>query len=546
MPTGERDKTEKLGAAMTATIALVPEAIGAYPRERLGDRQSRLRQRSRLWTVAFILIVALGIFFRFYKIDHKEYWCDEAYTSLMISGHVRDEFLAATCTSKPILAAAVQNEYQKPHGPTLSVVRETIAMGGHHPPLFFILARLWVERFGNSVAVMRILPALFSVMALPAVYWLCMELFESVAIARISVVLNAVSPFMVLHAQNLREYSLWMALIAASSAAFIRATKLQRRKEWIAYAILSAISFYTYTFSLFVSISHGLCVLWTEKLRLTRVTVGQLQAMVLTGVLCAPWLVVMAGPNVIEDMSWLEKKTTLPALTEFWKAHLTWIFAQGLYPKSNVILINSVLAFVAVCGCIMVMKAQRLQRNFVVCLIACSILPLLVPDLVFGGIRTVILRYMMPAVLGIFLIVSFGISRMLAANAKPLRAIGSLALGALIAIGIASCLHNSDRPRPSQFSVNQDLAAMARVINASPKVLMVCNVDSQPGQTLALVRLLRGDIPLLFVKGPDATPMPAGLGSIYVFNADPMKGLKLGMEYDFDRSSATPCFGTIS
>jgi hypothetical protein len=87
---------------------------------------------------------------------------------------------------------------------------------------------------------------------------------------------------------------------------------------------------------------------------------------------------------------------------------------------------------------------------------------------------------------------------------------------------------------------------MARVINASPKLLMVCNVESQPGQTLALVRLLRGDVPILFVEGPEATPMPAGFSNIYVFNADPMKALKLGMEYDFDRSSDTPCFGTIS
>jgi uncharacterized membrane protein len=500
----------------------------------------------RLLTIGFWLIVIIGIFYRFYKIDQKEYWCDEASTSLMISGHTRDEFLAATCTGHPILAGVVQNEYQTPHGPTQSAFRDAVAMGGHHPPLFFILARLWAERFGNSVSAMRILPAIFSVLALPAVYWMCLELFESVAMARIAVVLNAVSPLLVLHAQNLREYSLWMALIAASSAAFVRATKLQRRKDWIAYAVLSAVSFYTYTFSLFVSASHCLCALWTEKLRLTRVTAGQLQAMLLTGLLCAPWLVVMAGPAVIEDMSWLEQKTPLLPLAARWKTHLAWIFAQGLDRGSNEFLIDGILAFVAICGLLLLAKAQRLQRNFVVCLVACSILPLLVPDLVFGGIRTAILRYMMPAVLGVFLMVSFGITRMLTAKAKPLRIIGRSALCALIAIGIASCFCNSQNPRPSQFSMNQDLTSIARVINASPKPLMVCNVKSKPGQALALVRLLRGDVPLLFFEGPEIATMPAGCSSVYVFDPDPLKGLKLSIEFNFDRSSATPFFGTIS
>jgi len=40
-------------------------------------------------------------------------------------------------------------------------------------PLYFVAARCWVQLFGDSIAVTRSWSAVFSVLALPSMYWLC-------------------------------------------------------------------------------------------------------------------------------------------------------------------------------------------------------------------------------------------------------------------------------------------------------------------------------------------------------------------------------------
>ena len=40
-----------------------------------------------------IVILVLGIFFRFANLEKKVYWIDEGYTSLRISGYTESEFI---------------------------------------------------------------------------------------------------------------------------------------------------------------------------------------------------------------------------------------------------------------------------------------------------------------------------------------------------------------------------------------------------------------------------------------------------------------------
>jgi uncharacterized membrane protein len=105
-----------------------------------------------------------------------------------------------------------------------------------HPPLYYVIVRFWVQWFGNSVAVTRSLSALISLLTFPCVYWLCLELFGSPMTGWMAIALMAVSPFHVVYAQEAREYSLWIVMILLSSAAFLRAIRLQTRLSWGIYA----------------------------------------------------------------------------------------------------------------------------------------------------------------------------------------------------------------------------------------------------------------------------------------------------------------------
>ena len=49
-----------------------------------------------------IVILALGVFFRFVNIDRKVYWFDETFTSLRISGYTEKEAIAQLCNGQQI------------------------------------------------------------------------------------------------------------------------------------------------------------------------------------------------------------------------------------------------------------------------------------------------------------------------------------------------------------------------------------------------------------------------------------------------------------
>jgi hypothetical protein len=121
-----------------------------------------------------------------------------------------------------------------------------------------------------------------------------------------------------------------------------------------------------------------------------------------------------------------------------------------------------------------------------------------------------------------------------------------LLLGLLIAGGIGACVCNSQTSAHAQFTMHQDLTAAARLINASDKPLMICNVGTMPGQALALIRLLRGDVPILLSSGAEIAPLPAGQSSAYVYNPNPIGAIKIGMEYNLDLSKTMRFFGTVT
>ena len=61
--------------------------------------------------------------------------------------------------------------------------------------LYFVAARSWVQMFRDSIAVTTSLSAVFSVLPLPCIYCLCLELFEEWVIAWLAVAIIAISLF---------------------------------------------------------------------------------------------------------------------------------------------------------------------------------------------------------------------------------------------------------------------------------------------------------------------------------------------------------------
>jgi uncharacterized membrane protein len=89
---------------------------------------------------------------------------------------------------------------------------------------------------------MRLLAVIFGVLALPAMYWLGLELFRSRGAAALAAAFLAISPVAVLYSQEFREYSLWTVAILVMSALFLRAVRSMTPRSWLWFAGLLTIS----------------------------------------------------------------------------------------------------------------------------------------------------------------------------------------------------------------------------------------------------------------------------------------------------------------
>ncbi|MBD2045345.1 hypothetical protein H6F78_07000 [Coleofasciculus sp. FACHB-64] len=107
-----------------------------------------------------ISVLVLGIFFRFANLDRKVYQHDEAFTSMRISGYSKPEVQQQLFDGRVISVENLQR-YQRPNSEKdLIDTMQVLAQYPEHPPLYYVMARFWVQCFGSSVAVTRSLGAL--------------------------------------------------------------------------------------------------------------------------------------------------------------------------------------------------------------------------------------------------------------------------------------------------------------------------------------------------------------------------------------------------
>ena len=138
---------------------------------------------------------------------------------------------------------------------------------------------MWVNLFGNSIAVIRSLSVVFGLLALPCIYWLCLELFESPAVGWIAMGLLSISPLHILYAQEARMYSLHTFNILFSSVILLRAIRKQTKLNWLAYAATIALGLYTHPLFCFVLVPHGLYVIIKEGFKLKKTSIAYAIAM---------------------------------------------------------------------------------------------------------------------------------------------------------------------------------------------------------------------------------------------------------------------------
>jgi len=447
----------------------------------------------------FTILIGLGIFFRFANLEHKSYWIDEAFTSLRISGHLEREVAIQQLFDGRLVSPQEFQKYERanPDKGLIDTIRSVSIEETSSTPLYFILARLWNQCFGSSIASTRTLSAFLSVLVLPIVYWLCQELFASSLVGWIAVVLVAISPFHLLYAFQARAYSLWTLVTVLSSALLLRAMQGKTKLSWGIYALSVAMGLYSHLLFGLVAISHGIFVVINDKFRLSKTVISYSLASLLGFLTFIPWLVAIY-PNLKQiDYVPTFSGFTLGSLVKMWSLNISRIFMDfnQCFPDIKVIPcvtfnpVHKLVLFLIIPLTLLIgysfyfldRKAPRQARLFILTLTGFTALLLILPDITTFEIRrSVSLRYSVPCILGIQLAVAYCLATNIFSQSSKFwqRKLWQAVTLILIAVGLLSCITIAQAKFWWDQGYNYHFEAVAKTINQSEHPLVIYSMNS--------------------------------------------------------------------
>ena len=156
-----------------------------------------------------------------------------------------------------------------------------------HPPLAYALFNAWGGVMGLGEFAMRVLPAFFSLLGIPALYGIGSRLGGR-ALGLVAALLWALHPFQIWHAQDARNYAIWASLSALAVWAALAALQRRRLRDWLLYVLLATLAAYVYYLEAFILVALNAYVLLRYWWR-WRVWAQWALAQVAIGAVLAPW-----------------------------------------------------------------------------------------------------------------------------------------------------------------------------------------------------------------------------------------------------------------
>ncbi|HEX3281806.1 MAG TPA: glycosyltransferase family 39 protein [Pyrinomonadaceae bacterium] len=181
-----------------------------------------------------------------------------------------------------------------------------------HPPLFYLLLKIWISLGGESLLWLRLLPALISIAAIVPFWLLCRELKLSQNERNLALLLLAGNGYLIKYAQELRMYSLLMLLSVCSLWLFVKWFRSERgaRKQlgWLLLTNLFLV-YSHYAGWIVVGVECLALLVWQRKK--TKATFVGLGVLLLA---YAPWLFLIsanrdAGKGLAQNIGWVTRPT---------------------------------------------------------------------------------------------------------------------------------------------------------------------------------------------------------------------------------------------
>ncbi|MGB4850969.1 MAG: glycosyltransferase family 39 protein [Ignavibacteria bacterium] len=177
----------------------------------------------------FLFIFLLAAALRIYNIEQKNLWFDEIF-----SWHISE-------------------------GSIEQIVAET--SGDIHPPFYYLVLKLWISFFSDSIFSMRMLSVLFGLLSMIFIYRISDKIFKNNSVTIVVLLLYAVSPVNIYYSQEARMLNLNLFLCAGSVYYFYELISKTSFKNGMLYFTFTLLAIYTHYFSLLIFFTEFLIAL---------------------------------------------------------------------------------------------------------------------------------------------------------------------------------------------------------------------------------------------------------------------------------------------
>ncbi|MDG1462858.1 MAG: glycosyltransferase family 39 protein, partial [Gammaproteobacteria bacterium] len=226
----------------------------------------------------FAAILLLAITLRFFDLDAREVWLDEAFS---------------------------WNQASMGFAEMLSSVARDV-----HPPLY--QAVLWVNTriFGESPFALRLPSAIFSCIAVAMTYFFTCRISTKTA-ALLAMTFTTISTFQLWYAQEARMYSLLAMLTLGSMIMLLCLLKETSKRNLAGYILLSVLLLYTHVYGIFILLAQQFfyLYLWINKRCPAHLTLScWIRVHLLIAISFLPWLWILIRQfTKIQNNFWIQQ-----------------------------------------------------------------------------------------------------------------------------------------------------------------------------------------------------------------------------------------------
>jgi uncharacterized membrane protein len=459
-----------------------------------------------------VIAIAAGIAARFWGLETRTFWVDEAFSSLRISGHTYVQVTALFDGHvHPATQVASLQETRRGLAATIaSVIHEEPQRG----LVYYVAASLWSGVFGATIAAERAFSALFGTIGIALGFLLGRRAARSPLGGFVLAALIALSPFQIAYSQQVREYSLFADCILLGAWLLLRALELPNAVRWSAFGVASIFGLYVEPLYVFILLAAALVVASERPLERAKPAGFAVAAGVaLASFIPLAVLNLQAASRTAVGVSWAGTPYAAQAYVIKWIFNIgATFFDAELANRWWAIALVPLLALAAYAVVDAVRNAGNRDRSsrLALALSGCTSLPFILADLVKQAHYEAITRYQVATWIGLELALALALTAALSSRDTRLRFGSAIAFAFVLACGATSVVVS--RPYPIWWENNQSIDSAA-IDAAIPGFLSPIIIAQRPAavEVLALGRYLYShDRLLLGSDGPFAIDLRSG------------------------------------